>query len=204
MTETSESMSGDELPVGRCVATCPRCIRQYQLQADQEGKEVRCGGCDTVFIVGFCREVVAPADREVLKTPLAVHVTSARHAAELIVQKTFQAFQLAGKRPTRRDASAFVASIPRCSSDITDPNYRNRLCLSILDEAYIARNVEADEVIRYFLYDVPDLHPNARDLIEAAIIGTFCGLAHAPKSISPSPLTMPIPTLPKPKRRWFF
>lgn len=166
--------------LGRCVASCPRCARQYKVRLEDDGKQARCRPCGTSFTVGLSREVLSPTDEIILKTPVALEVSATRHAAELMVQKMFQAFRLAGVIPTRSYAMQFIASIPRRAEDLTDPMFRARACLSTIESIYTSDNAEADEIARYFIFDVPGLNPDARDLIEAAIIGTFCGLSHAP------------------------
>lgn len=163
------------------VISCPRCLRQYEVDAATDSLVAQCGVCKACFTVTVPRLTGPVEDVLVLNSEKEPRFAFFREACETMTRNACELLLLAGEPVTAESIAKIVASIPMDCGEWSDGSWRNGFFLYSMTKAndlYPSGQARARfmQLAEYFLSFVEHERSTALGMLKAAFTGVLGGI----------------------------
>jgi hypothetical protein len=162
------------------VISCPRCLRQYEVDDSTAGKVGRCYGCKSQFVMGVTKLTVPVDDPVVLYTPVEPHTSFLKDGCITLAKNACLLLTMAEEPVTIAGVMMIAKTVARDSSQLMLDEWREGYCGKMLNRAYMICFRRTDpgypEVFDYFATYLPSRSYHALDMLTNAFIGALDGV----------------------------
>ncbi len=162
------------------IISCPRCLRQYSVDPEQNGKLAQCHACKATFFVSITT-LATGESAFVLVHPIHPCINFMRASCVEFLSNICDLVRLSGRRVSVRDLIRLIKDAFACTSDFHSALWANCLLNQHLKEAFCnaSETVVKDRVLDlmgYFVGFLPGRQSEVRDMLEGAVLGVLYSL----------------------------
>jgi hypothetical protein len=179
----------------RTVVSCPRCLRQYAVDSEMDGKLGQCRQCKSTFYISTTRLSTGEPEFS-LTDEVTPHWEFFREGCAEMARNASDLLTLAGEPVTREAICEIVESVPFTRDELMDAHWRRGRCSKTLEKAFIPQGTPDDErfgkILGYFTWRIPNSSTDALRMLTAAFEGVL-----SVEIDQPEPVPVPQPPVRK-------
>lgn len=163
----------------RAVVSCPRCVRQFKIDATSDRLVAQCGVCKAHFVLIIPRLTAPAEDALVLEEEIEPSFAFFQEGCEALARNICELLGLVEMPITPRYFTLVLNSLPKDRKDLGSETWRKGFLSEMLFRLH--RNRLGDEEQRerlfyYFLRYIPDRPCYSLDMLQAAFTGVLVGI----------------------------
>lgn len=191
----------------KAVISCPRCVRQFEVDAATDSVVAQCGVCKAHFVIVIPRLTGPTEDALVLDQEIEPHINFFKEGCEEMTRNVCELLRLVGGPITPENILMVVKSLPMEAKEIASDSWQDGP-LNCLLKATHMRSLGVPErrnhLMNYFLGYIPGRSHYALDMLKAAMTGVLGGIDWpSPVDVAATvdrPDASGVPTTPLPPR----
>lgn len=190
----------------RAVVSCPRCIRQFEVDASIDRIVGQCGVCKAYFVIVIPKLTGPVEDALVLEKEMEPRYFYFQEACENLARNASDLMTLVSRHVAVEDVMAIAKSLPKSRDDLTNEEWRRGTLSRALGVAHDRALTEQEmrrhsQLCEYFLDCLPRRAPHAVDMLQAAFAGVLGGIDWTEAG---QERIVVLNTPPKTKDRWWW